>query len=88
MAAKYDIGTLKRMISMYDRNIEMFSKYNDVEPQMATMVANRRLIASFIENDGVSTVPSDFRNKNVFFDTMLYTGNLPNADTSWWTRGT
>jgi hypothetical protein len=35
------------------------------------MVANRRLVASFIENDGVPTVPSGWRNGDVFFDGML-----------------
>jgi hypothetical protein len=83
----YDVEVLKNMIDNYTMNIEMFSKYNNVEDQLAEMVANRRLIASFIENDGESTVPPKFRNGNVFFDSMLYSAQA-GADTSWWTKGT
>jgi hypothetical protein len=84
---KYDIEVLKNMIANYDMNIEMFSKYKDVEDRLAEMVANRRLVASFIENDGEPTVPPGWRNGNVFFDSMLYSAQA-GADTSWWTRGT
>jgi hypothetical protein len=38
---------------------------------MGDMVANRRLVASFIENDGVPTVPVGWRNGDVFFDGMV-----------------
>ena len=84
---KYDVEVLKAMIANYDMNIEMFSKYKDVEDRLANMVANRRLVASFIENGGESTVPAGWRNKNVFFDSMLYSAQA-GADTSWWTKGT
>ena len=83
----YDVEVLKKMIANYDSNIEMFSKYNDVEDRLAEMVANRRLIASFIENDGERTVPAGWHNGNVFFDSMLYSAQA-GADTSWWTKGT
>ena len=84
---KYNIEVLKNMIANYDMNIEMFSGYNNVENQLAEMVANRRLVASFIENDGERTVPAGWRNGNVFFDSMLYSAQA-GADTSWWTKGT
>ena len=80
---KYDIEVLKKMIEKYNMNIEMFSKYNNVEDRLADMVANRRLIASFIENNGESTVPAGWSNGNVFFDSMLYSA-CAGADTSWW----
>lgn len=84
---KYDIEVLKKMIENYDMNIKMFSTYKGVEDRLADMVANRRLVASFIENDGEATVPPGFRNGNVFFDSMLYSAQA-GADTSWWTKGT
>ena len=84
---KYDIEVLKNMIDNYTMNIKMFSKYPGEEDRIAEMVANRRLIASFIENDGERTVPPLFRNGNVFFDSMLYSAQA-GADTSWWTKGT
>ena len=84
---KYDIEVLKKMIDNYNMNIEMFSKYKNVEDRLADMVANRRLIASFIENDGERTVPAGWCNGNVFFDSMMYSA-CAGADTSWWTRGT
>lgn len=84
---KYDIEVLKKMIENYDMNIKMFSTYKGVEDRLADMVANRRLVASFIENDGESTVPAGWRNGNVFFDSMLYSAQA-GADTSWWTKGT
>ena len=65
----------------------MFSRYNNVEDRLAEMVANRRLVASYIENDGEATVPPRWRNGNVFFDSMLYSAHA-GADTSWWTKGT
>lgn len=80
---KYDVEVLQKMIDNYTMNIEMLSKYNNVEQRLADMVANRRLVASFIENDGESTVPRGFQNGNVFFDTMLYSA-CAGADTSWW----
>lgn len=80
---KYKIEALEKMIEVYTRNIESFSKLPSMTSKredlregtlerIADMVANRRLVASFIENDGESTVPYDFRRGNVFFDTMLY----------------
>lgn len=85
---KYDIEVLKKMIAVYDMNIKSFSNYTGVEDRLAEMVANRRLVASYIENDGEPTVPASFSNGNVFFDSMLYEANKPDTDTSWWTRGT
>lgn len=84
---KYDVEVLKKMIDTYDFNIKMFSAYDNVEKRLAEMVAERRLIASFIENDGERTVPFGWRNGNVFFDSMLYSA-CAGADTSEWTRGT
>lgn len=86
---KYKIEVLEKMIACYDRNIKMFSKYEseDSQQRMFDMVANRRLIASFIENGGESTVPNNWRNGNVFFDSMMYSAQA-GADTSWWTKGT
>mgnify|MGYP000048703593 CR=1 FL=1 len=71
---KYEIAVLERMIEHYTKNIEMFSTLsptNAVLDSMAEMVANRRLVASFIENDGVPTVPVGWRNGDVFFDGMV-----------------
>lgn len=78
---KYNIEVLKKMIAVYDSNIKMFSKYNDVEKRLAEMVYERRIIGAMIENNG-EPFP------NVPFDNMLYSANKPNADTSWWTKGT
>mgnify|MGYP000562933936 CR=1 FL=1 len=80
---KYDVKVLEKMVDFYSQNIEMFTGYSNVESQVSDMVANRRLIASFIENGGESTVPSNFRNGNVFFDVMVYTA-CAGADTSKW----
>lgn len=74
---KYDVEVLKKMISVYDRNIEMFSKYPNVEERLAEMVYDRRVVAALVENDGVPM-------KGVTIDSMMYTANKPNADTSWW----
>ena len=71
---RYEIAVLERMVKHYTNNIEMFqslSPSDAVVKSMAEMVANRRLVASFIENDGVPTVPSGWRNGDVFFDGML-----------------
>ena len=71
---KYKIAVLERMIEHYTKNIEMFSALpptNAVLDSMAEMVANRRLVASFIENDGVPTVPVGWRHGDVFFDGMV-----------------
>jgi|TARA_R110000782_G_scaffold39657_8_gene91971 hypothetical protein len=71
---RYEIAVLERMVKHYTDNIEMFqslSPSDAVVKSMAEMVANRRLVASFIENDGVPTVPSGWRNGDVFFDGML-----------------
>lgn len=85
---KYNIETLKKMVDNYTMNIKMFSTYSNSEIRIAEMVANRRLIAAIIENDGDdSFLPRGFRNGNVFFDSMLYSAQA-GADTSWWTKGT
>ena len=71
---RYEIAVLESMIEHYTKNIEMFQSLvpsDAVIKSMAEMVANRRLVASFIENDGVPTVPSGWRNGDVFFDGML-----------------
>ena len=72
---KYEIAVLERMIAHYTMNIEMFqnlqSDGHSLVNDIADMVANRRLVASFIENDGVPTVPIGFRNGDVFFDGMV-----------------
>ena len=72
---KYKISVLESMIEHYTKNIIMFQEMNTgpeyIENEIANMVANRRLIASFIEYGGVSTVPADFRNGDVFFDGMV-----------------
>ena len=72
---KYEIAVLERMIAHYTMNIEMFqnlqSDGHSLVNDIADMVANRRLVASFIENDGVPTVPVGFRNGDVFFDGMV-----------------
>ena len=62
------------MIEHYTKNIEMFQSLvpsDAVIKSMGDMVANRRLVASFIENDGMPTVPSGWRNGDVFFDGMV-----------------
>lgn len=81
---KYDVEVLKKMIDVYTLNIQSFMKLSNTEDRIAEMVANRRLIAAMIENDGEPVVPPTFRNGNVFFDSMLYAANKPGADTSWW----
>ena len=71
---RYEIPVLERMVKHYSDNIEMFQSLapsDAVVKSMAEMVANRRLVASFIENDGVPTVPSGWRNGDVFFDGMV-----------------
>jgi len=78
----YDIEVLKKMISVYESNIKMFSKYPDVEERLAEMVKERRDIAALVENDGV------LDDNMVRPDSMMYAANKPGADTSWWTRGT
>jgi hypothetical protein len=75
---KYDIEILKKMICVYDSNIKMFSKYNNVEDRLALMVKERRDIAALIENDGVL---DSYMNRP---DSMMYTANTPGVDTSWW----
>lgn len=77
---KYNIEVLKKMIANYDMNIEMFSKYSNVEDRLANMVYERRVIAAMIENDGE-------RFEGAPFDIMLYSAQA-GADTSWWTKGT
>lgn len=77
---KYDVEVLKKMISVYDRNIEMFSRYKNVEDRLAVMVKERRDLAALVENDGE-------RMEGVTIDTMLYSAQA-GADTSWWTKGT
>jgi hypothetical protein len=62
------------MIEHYTKNIEMFQSLvpsDAVIKSIGDMVANRRLVASFIENDGVPTVPVGWRNGDVFFDGMV-----------------
>ena len=71
---KYEIAVLESMIEHYTKNIEMFQSLvpsDAVIKSIGDMVANRRLVASFIENDGVPTVPSGWRNGDVFFDGMV-----------------
>ena len=71
---RYEIAVLESMIEHYTKNIEMFQSLvpsDAVIKSIGDMVANRRLVASFIENDGVPTVPSGWRNGDVFFDGML-----------------
>ena len=78
----YNVEVLKKMIRVYDSNIKMFSKYNNVERQLALMVKERRDIAALIENDGVL---DSYMNRP---DSMMYSANTPGTDTSWWTYGT
>ena len=57
---RYEIAVLESMIEHYTKNIEMFQSLvpsDAVIKSMGDMVANRRLVASFIENDGMPTVP-------------------------------
>ena len=71
---RYEIAVLESMIEHYTKNIEMFQSLvpsDAVIKSMGDMVANRRLVASFIENDGVPTVPAGWRNGDVFFDGMV-----------------
>jgi len=71
---RYEITVLESMIEHYTKNIEMFQSLvpsDAVIKSMGDMVANRRLVASFIENDGMPTVPSGWRNGDVFFDGMV-----------------
>jgi len=79
---KYDIEVLKKMIDNRTTNIKMFSKYDNVDEQLAQMVKERRDLAALVENDGV------LDDNMVRPDTMLYSASMPDADTSWWTRGT
>jgi hypothetical protein len=71
---RYEIAVLESMIEHYTKNIEMFQSLvpsDAVIKSIGDMVANRRLVASFIENDGMPTVPSGWRNGDVFFDGMV-----------------
>ena len=85
MTKQYSVEVLKDMLNCYTANIISSSKYNypGSENRLAELISNRRLIASMIENDGVSVVPSGWRNGNVFFDIMLYSA-CSGSDTSWW----
>jgi hypothetical protein len=79
----YDVEVLKKMIDNRTRNIEMFSKYGESgESQMFEMVKERRDLAALVANDGV------LDKNQIRPDSMLYSANMPDADTSWWTRGT
>lgn len=78
---KYNVDALKKMIDTYTSNIAMFSKYKDVDDRINEMVIERRMVAALVENDGVQL-------PGVTIDSMLYSASMPNADTSWWTRGT
>jgi hypothetical protein len=87
---KYNVEVLEKMITNYTDNIKMFQSsigsgdiFVDTEDRIAEMVGNRRLIAAMIDNDGEKVAPSDFRNGDVFFDSMLYQA-CAGADTSWW----
>ena len=62
---KYDVEVLKKMITVYNSNIKMFSKYSNVEERLAKMVKERRDSAALIENDGE-------RMNGVVIDSMLY----------------
>jgi hypothetical protein len=71
---RYEIAVLESMIEHYTKNIEMFQSLvpsDAVIKSIGDMVANRRLVASFIENDGMPTVPVGWRNGDVFFDGMV-----------------
>ena len=74
---KYDVEVLKKMIDNCNRNIEMFSKYPNVERQLAEMVKERRELAALVANDGV------LDKNQVRPDSMAYAANN-GADTSWW----
>jgi hypothetical protein len=78
---KYDVEVLKKMIDNLTVNIRMFSKYPGSEETLYGMVKERRDLAALVENDGVPM-------RGVYVDSMSYSASMPNADTSWWTRGT
>ena len=82
---KYNPEVLKEMIKVKTANIKMFSKYDGeyAEIVLAQLVADRRYLAALVENDGQED--DNFRGK---VDYMAYTACMPNADTSWWTKGT
>ena len=84
---KYKISVLERMIEHYTMNIKMFQELQGQGDSLigdsADMVANRRLVASFIENDGVPTVPVGFRNGDVFFDGMVNAACSGTEMSSW-----
>ena len=74
---KYDVEVLKKMIENRTMNIEMFSKYPNVDDRLAQMVKERRDLAALVENDGVMD------DNMVAPDIMLYSAQA-GADTSWW----
>jgi hypothetical protein len=79
----YDVEVLKKMIDNRTANIKMFSKYGESgERQLVQMVKERRDLAALVENGGV------LDDNMVRPDSMLYSANMPDADTSWWTKGT
>lgn len=84
---KYNVEVLKKMVDVETANIEMFSKYENVEERLALMVANRRYLCALIENDGV--VDDNFKTTNSWIgvDSMAYSA-CAGADTSRWTKGT
>ena len=75
---KYNIDALKKMIRTYDMNIKSFTQYvglpshEQTEKRLYQMVACRRLIAAMIENGCEPVLPSNVRNRDVFFDSTLY----------------
>ena len=77
----YKITVLKKMIELYNKQLEDIQKAvvrnqhinNSYRfERIADIVAKRSLVASFIANDGVSTVPLNFRRGSVYFDDTLY----------------
>ena len=97
---KYDVDVLEKMIEIETDNIKSLqdliefqnrtSPYYDttrMEEKLARLVANRRLIAAMIENQGERVIPAGLE-KDVYFDVMNYAASVPGADTSWWTKGT
>jgi hypothetical protein len=84
---KYDINVLDKMVKTYDAILKVFTEdlrtaakdgtqTKHLETAIATASGNRSLVASFIANGGISTVPAEYCNGSVSFDIQMYRGIL------------
>lgn len=93
----YNIGILKKMIEVLDRNIKMFEGYyklyegyeNQVWKEQKIRANEARIAEMRSERKVLEDIIANGGNSipGVYIDSMTYSA-LAGADTSWWTRGT